>query len=174
MAKVFQQAPASLLRSSRAGTSQPAPRRGAICTVHAQTVKCESKFFTFDGDNKKASHNPYQRMVPLEETKTNNAPKLNVLEVHDTQTRKTLHHLFYAGEEKKAEVPSSCIKLAGVGVVCGSEEYLLTHAHGCIRAGGVFYSTPDDVASSNSFDITEQAWELLGGDSVLRTQDWQD
>ena len=98
----------------------------------------------------------------------------NVLEVHDTQTRKTLHHLFYAGEEKKAEVPSSCIKLAGVGVVCGSEEYLLTHAHGCIRAGGVFYSTPDDVASTDSFDITEQAWELLGGDSVLRTQDWQD
>jgi hypothetical protein len=47
-----------------------------LVAVHAKTVKCESKFFTFDGDNKKASHNPYQHMVPLEETKTNNAPKL--------------------------------------------------------------------------------------------------
>jgi len=164
MAKVCQQAPACVLRSSAAGT-QPSRRLGAVCKVHAKTAKQqESRFFSFGNESSAATSqghtiDPFERMVPLEETKGTSAPKLNLFEVHDSRTRRTLNHLFYAAEETE-DVHSSCIKLAGVGVVCGSEEYLLTHTQGCIHAGGMYFSTPDS-APTESIDVTEQAWEIL-------------
>lgn len=85
-----------------------------------------------------------------------------MFEVRDSQTKQTLNHLFYQTPKEEVE-HASCVKMPGIGLVCGSEEYLLHQTHGCIHAGGVYYALPHDAVRDPTVDITDETYELLDG-----------
>lgn len=150
MAQVLTQA--RLLHSSSVSAPSTA-RRSTICRVQQQSA-----------NKKKATNHGtgmYKNMTPLEE-KATDAPNLNVFEVQDTSTKNTLDHLFYQMPKEEHE-HASCVKMPGVGLVCGSEEFLLHETHGCIHAGGVYYALPHDAVHDPTVDITDDTYELLDG-----------
>eukprot|EP00959_Pyramimonas_sp_CCMP1952_P382425 8013352-Pyramimonas_sp.AAC.1 len=53
--------------------------------------------------------------------------------------------------------------MPGLGLVCGSEEFLLHETHGCIHAGGKYYALPHDGVYVPPVDITNESYELLDG-----------
>jgi hypothetical protein len=153
-----------LLHSSRVTTTSSSRRFTTTCRVHKEAAKKGVNFvFTSDDKNKTTANGAemYKNMTPLDEKKSG-SPNLNMFEVRDSNTKQTLNHLFYQ-TPKEEENHTSCVKLPGVGLVCGSEEYLLHETHGCIHAGGVYYALPHDAVHDPTVDITDETYELLDG-----------
>lgn len=142
------------------GSSTHANRRRIVCQAKNASAHKSGKSAKNSGESLFGVENGmYQNMTPLDDSKATNAPNLKVFEVQDAQTKETLDHLFYNKEEKE---PASCVRMPGIGLVCGSEEFLLHSTQGCIHAEGVYYALPHDVVQDLGLDITDEAYELLG------------